>query len=181
MTFLNRIVITVSALMLAMILSACDYLLPKGVCDCWPSPAPHGGFSGMVHGCGDFWLARQSSDSLSILHVRSLLSHPDHFRDTTYEISLGAGAPVVVSIERFDRPQILYSQVCDDVGGDDLPVEVDTVTSGTMRLRAHSHLPTVGINRNFRLDATLLHLKVGERPVLEKLDLDSVAVGWLAG
>jgi hypothetical protein len=170
-----RSILTAGAFASAL-LAACDWP-PSTVCP--PEPAPNASFTGLVHGCGDFFVARQSSDSLRILHVQSVL-YPTHRRDTSYVDTLDSASTIRVAVLSYGRPQNLYSQVCDDVGGDDDPVAIDSLRSGIIEVRAWG-LPRPNVFTGYGLNVLLRDVVLKSGTIIDSVRFDSVSVGWLAG
>lgn len=159
----------------ALLLGACEFWGASVSC-----PAENdGGFTGRVFGCGDFLVARQSRDSLSILRFYSKV-YGTHDRDTTYSVALGESSSVVVTIARYATPQSLAQHVCNDVMQGDDPVAVDTVRSGTATIRVYDFTGDSTF-RTFRMDAHLSNLQITGSPVIDYVEMDSVLVGWLPG
>lgn len=144
-----------------------------------PPEPPDGGFSGKAYGCGDFEVALQTRDSMSILRVYTTMQ-PASERDTSYVDTLGPASSIRVNILRYARPQHLYSVICDDVADDDEPHYVDSLHSGLIEVRT-SGLPRPTMFHPFRIDVVLRDVVMKSGVQMDSVRFDSVSVGWMPG
>jgi len=155
-------------------LSACE-----PVCDCGEPPLVSD-YTGSSYGCGDFIVARQSSDSLRFIVMRPAGLPLGLTRDTSFQVTLGDSSGFIVEHRRFAAPRNIYWEFCNDVPDDIQPVALDTIRSGTAFVRAYG-FQSNGPFATYRVDVKLRSLVIPPQGLVDSVQLDSVFVGWLAG
>lgn len=166
-------------MLFAALASTLSFFACEPVCDCNEPPLVSD-YTGLSYGCGDFQVARQSSDSLRFIVMRPVGLPIGLARDTSFQVALGTSSGFIVEHRRFAAPRNIYLEFCNDVLDGVYPVAIDTIRSGTAFVRAYG-FGSNGSFTTYRVDVKLRSLVIPAQGFVDSVRLDSVYVGWLAG